>query len=100
MTVLWNANLSGFRMTGLNLRGGSLFIGLSKNTFQVQDGSPAKGHWLSADSGWTKTGFSGAGGRWFFGIACASSDRTMTPKTVHAAESSPFELYRLSRQGS
>lgn len=94
MTVLWNTNRAGFTMTGLELKGGSLFIGLSRSHTQVTDKTPSQASWLRKEGGWVKTGLSGLGNAWFFGIAIAEAGKTMTPPSE---TESPFDAYRRAR---
>lgn len=95
MTVLWNTNRAGFTMTGLELKGGSLFIGLSRSGAKVAAKNPPMGSWRRKEGSWIKSGFSGSGNAWFFGVARAEAGKTMTP-----SNESPFEAYRRARLSS
>ena len=93
MTVLWKTSRAGFTMTGLELKGGSLFIGLSRNGTKTACNKPPMASWRRQEGSWIKSGVSGAGNTWFFGVAMAEAGKTMTPPTCD----SPFEAYRIAR---
>lgn len=80
-------------MTGLELKEGSLFIGLSRSGAKAAAKKPLMGSWRRKEGGWIKSGFSGSGNAWFFGVAIAEAGKTMTPP----ASESPFEAYRSAR---
>lgn len=106
MKVLWNDDVSGFKMTGLMLNEGSRFIGYLRKASQAHIAkATTEGRslsWFEKDNAWTKTGISGMGAAWFLGMVSVDADQTMMPKTLAAVYEhiSPFDLYRLTRQGS
>lgn len=101
MTVLWMTKRAGFTMTGLELKSGSLFIGLSLSGHKSADKKPLTRSWRRKEGGWSKTGVSGPSNRWFFGVAAASAGKSMTPPSRQTASyrdgESPFEAYRRAR---
>jgi hypothetical protein len=103
MTVLWNQKMSGFTMTGLQLKKGALFIGLSRKSVRPSIQKPLSRAWRRKEGDWVKTGIDGPGNAWFLGVARASAGKTMLPhsdltvKNSLDVQESPFEAYRRAR---
>lgn len=95
-------------MTGLELKNGSLFIGLSLSGATSAEQKPMMRSWRRKEGGWSKTGFRGARNAWFFGIASADAGKSMTPPSAHSQRQvasyrdgeSPFDAYRRARLSS
>lgn len=86
MQGLVNTGVRGYKMTGLFLGQGRIFIGLSRCLSPVAN--PAKQHqkstsaWFHRGEHWTKTGLVGRGESWFLGFSFANPGKTLKPQTT------------------
>lgn len=89
MQGLVNTGVRGYKMTGLFLGQGRIFIGLSRCLRPVAN--PAKQHqkatsvWFHRGEHWTKTGLVGHGESWFLGLSFANPGKTLAPQADDTA---------------
>lgn len=102
MRVLLKTDRAGFKMTGLELKKGGLFIGLSRNSSVPVPRATISPRWRRKEGQWRKTGLNGPSNTWFLGIAVAEAGKSMTPPVepkgpLYRENESPFEIYRRTK---
>lgn len=102
-----NKGVRGYRMVGLFLRQGRIFIGLSitmrPQARPEKQHLKAKGLWFSRGEHWIKTGIVWRAEAWFFGIAATNPGKSLQPVAEPACDigsSTQADLRPLTSNGS